>query len=167
MDQYLYCNQSKDKDDEVRGLSGGVDITLKMLSQTVKSTVPTSAPVNLLRTLNYDQQFTRTGLFVHPDSTPQIPRELSDVNHNAPPEIVKTGSADFSYKLAAVVCHLGDVQLGHYVAYRRGIHSGGSHIKGAGDMGSKWWLTSDSTVTRVSLQQVLSSEAYMLFYERY
>ncbi|KAK6968648.1 ubiquitin carboxyl-terminal hydrolase 30 [Biomphalaria glabrata] len=170
MDQYLYCNQRKEKGDEIRGLSGGVDATLKMLSQAVKPVAaPTSAPVNLLRTLNYDQQFTRTGLFVHPDRSPQIPRELSDVNHNAPPEIAKSGSTDFSYKLAAVVCHLGDVQLGHYVAYRRGIHSGenGNQAIGAGDMGNKWWLTSDSTVTRVSLQQVLSSEAYMLFYERY
>ncbi|CAL1541551.1 unnamed protein product [Lymnaea stagnalis] len=166
MDQYLYCNQGKEHE-ERNGLLGGVDITLQMLSQSAKPvTTPTSAPVNLLRTLNFDQHFTGTGLFVHPQRAPQIPRELSDVNHNAPPELIKTGSADFSYKLAAVVCHIGDIQLGHFVAYRRGIHSANETLKGAGDLGVKWWFTSDSSVTRVTQQQVLASEAYMLFYEK-
>ncbi|XP_059149131.1 ubiquitin carboxyl-terminal hydrolase 30-like [Physella acuta] len=163
MDPYLYCNQG----DSASRLLGGVDITMQMLSQSAKAvTTPTSAPVNLLRTLNFDQQFTRTGLFVDPQASPEIPREFSDVNHNAPPELYKVGSSDFSYKLAAVVCHIGDSQLGHFVAYRRGIHGGGQPLKGAGDLGSKWWYTSDSSVSRVSQQQVLSSEAYMLFYER-
>lgn len=136
------------------------------ISRTARPvTAPTSAAVNLLRTLNFDQQFTQTGLFLHPQRAPQIPSDLSDVNHNAPPEIIKSSAAEFSYRLAAVVCHLGDVQLGHFVAYRRGIHAGGN-VRGGNDLGSKWWLTSDSTVQRVSIQQVLSSEAYMLFYEK-
>ncbi|XP_059153290.1 ubiquitin carboxyl-terminal hydrolase 30-like [Physella acuta] len=152
MDPYLYCNQG----DSASRLLGGVDITMQI--------------------------------------------EFSDLNHNAPPpppELYKVGSSDFSYKLTAVVCHIGDSQLGHFVAYRRGIHSGGQSLKGAGDLGSKWWYTSDSTVSsggqslkgvgdlgskwwytvqvvvhvrqqlsRVSQQQVLSSEAYMLFYAR-
>ena len=125
---------------------------------------PASGPVNLLRTLNYDQQLTRTGLFVHPNMSPQIPQELSDVNHNAPPELVNSGHCDFAYRLAAVVCHLGDTQLGHFVAYRRGTHDGVS--AGADGLGSRWWLTSDASVRRVSVEQVTSSEAYMLFYER-
>ncbi|BFZ04547.1 hypothetical protein BsWGS_07586 [Bradybaena similaris] len=165
MDQYLYCRQRKGAGD-TGGLQGGMDLTLQMLSRTTRPvTAPTSAAVNLLRTLNFDQQFTQTGLFLHPQRAPQIPSDLSDVNHNAPPEIIKSSAAEFSYRLAAVVCHLGDVQLGHFVAYRRGIHTGGN-VRGGNDLGSKWWLTSDSTVQRVSIQQVLSSEAYMLFYEK-
>ena len=133
---------------------------------------PSSAPVNLLRTLHFDQQFTGTGLFLTSRGCPEIPRELSDINHNAPPEISTKfgcplyGQPEFSYKLAAVVCHLGDVQLGHFVTYRRGVHDGGVDLKGASSLSPKWWLTSDSTVRRVSTQQVFSSEAYMLFYER-
>lgn len=129
-------------------------------------TSPNSGPVNLLRTLNFDQQFTQTGLFVHPQQSPQIPRELSDINHNAPPDALKAGCSDFTYKLAAVICHLGDAQLGHFVSYRCGPHSTSTSHRSGGDVASKWWLTSDASVRRVSKHQVLSSEAYMLFYER-
>ncbi|XP_012935260.1 ubiquitin carboxyl-terminal hydrolase 30, partial [Aplysia californica] len=102
MDQYLFSNQNKAGGD-VSGLLGGADLTLQMLSQTSKTPpAPTSAPVNLLRTLNFDQHFTRTGLFVpQPHLSPQIPRELSDVNHNAPPEVLKTCGSEFAYRLAA------------------------------------------------------------------
>ncbi|CAG5118225.1 unnamed protein product [Candidula unifasciata] len=165
MDQFLYCRQRKGAGDAA-GLQGGMDITLHMLSRTSRAvSAPTSAAVNLLRTLNFDQQFTQTGLFLHPQRAPQIPSDLSDVNHNAPLEVIKSSTGEFSYRLAAVVCHLGDIQLGHFVAYRRGVHAGGD-VRGGGDLGAKWWLTSDSAVQRVSLQQVLSSEAYMLFYEK-
>ncbi|GFS17415.1 ubiquitin carboxyl-terminal hydrolase 30 [Elysia marginata] len=140
--------------------------------RSTPSPATSSAPVNLLRTLHFDQQFTGTGLFLTNRGSPEIPRELSDINHNAPPErFSKLGSSlsgqpEFAYKLAAVVCHLGDVQLGHFVTYRRGTYDGGAGLKGAGSLSAKWWFTSDSTVHRVSTQQVFSSEAYMLFYER-
>ena len=103
---------------------------------------------------------------------------MSDVNHNAPPELFKSAHSDFAYKLAAVINHLGDINSGHFTAYRKGIHAGveqeeeveGNSCeeakRGGAHLGRKWWLTSDSHVQRVSTDQVLSSEAYMLFYER-
>ncbi|KAK3793903.1 hypothetical protein RRG08_033479 [Elysia crispata] len=175
MDRYVYSHAGAG-DTNRDGLMGGSDLALQMIRPKAavisSAPPPSSAPVNLLRTLHFDQQFTGTGLFLTSRGCPEIPRELSDINHNAPPEISTKfgcplyGQPEFSYKLAAVVCHLGDVQLGHFVTYRRGVHDGGVDLKGASSLSPKWWLTSDSTVRRVSTQQVFSSEAYMLFYER-
>ncbi len=100
--------------------------------------------------------------------------------HVSPPELVKTMGCEFAYKLASVCCHLGDTELGHFVSYRRGCHSGGTsdHTGGVHDgglgaparggrgLGPRWWLTSDASVTRVSQDQVMAAEAYMMFYER-
>lgn len=175
MDRYVYSH-SGSGDSNKPGLVGGTDFAINFMrpraSSATPSPVPSSAPVNLLRTLHFDQQFTGTGLFLTNRGSPEIPRELSDINHNAPPEVTtnfnrsSSGQPEFAYKLSAVVCHLGDVQLGHFVTYRRGVHEGGVDLHGAASLSPKWWLASDSSVHRVSSQQVFSSEAYMLFYER-
>uniref|UniRef100_A0AAV1UEQ5 Ubiquitin carboxyl-terminal hydrolase n=1 Tax=Peronospora matthiolae TaxID=2874970 RepID=A0AAV1UEQ5_9STRA len=57
------------------------------------------------------------------------------------------------YDLAAVILHHGNERSGHFTAYRR-----------AGP--SQWFFVSDETVREVSVTDVLSSCAYMLFYER-
>jgi ubiquitin carboxyl-terminal hydrolase 30 len=51
---------------------------------------------------------------------------------------------------------LGDALSGHFVTYRRGGPANDS----------KWYYTSDSNVRQTELKEVLSSNAYMLFYER-
>ncbi|GFN99497.1 ubiquitin carboxyl-terminal hydrolase 30-like [Plakobranchus ocellatus] len=174
MDRYVYSHAGAGDTKTRQNLLGGADLALlRPRPQTTPVVQPaSSAPVNLLRTLHFDQQFTGTGLFLTSRGSPEIPRELSDINHNAPPEISTkldcppSRQPEFSYRLAAVVCHLGDVELGHFVTYRRGVHQGGANLKGAASLSPKWWLTSDSSVRRVSASQVFSSEAYMLFYER-
>lgn len=61
------------------------------------------------------------------------------------------------YRLLAVIVHGGDgANSGHFITYRRGslrsVH--------------KWFYTSDHFVKEVSIEEVLASPAYMLFYDR-
>ncbi|KAH8420645.1 hypothetical protein KR009_012418 [Drosophila setifemur] len=60
------------------------------------------------------------------------------------------------YRLLAVVVHSGDVNSGHFVTYRRGSLRN-TH---------RWFYTSDTIVREVSIDEVLSVPAYMLFYDR-
>lgn len=62
------------------------------------------------------------------------------------------------YRLLGLVVHSGGLSSGHYVACVRRESSRG------GD--SQWVLISDSMVSQVSLAEVLSQQAYVLFYER-
>lgn len=70
------------------------------------------------------------------------------------------------YRLVGVVEHSGTMGGGHYVAYVRG--GGGQRNKEADEKNENWtWYhASDAYVREVSLQEVLASEAYILFYER-
>uniref|UniRef100_U5ETS9 ubiquitinyl hydrolase 1 n=1 Tax=Corethrella appendiculata TaxID=1370023 RepID=U5ETS9_9DIPT len=60
------------------------------------------------------------------------------------------------YRLLAVIVHSGEANSGHFITYRRGALRN-SH---------KWYYTSDTIVKEVSIEDVLSSPAYMLFYDR-
>ena len=62
------------------------------------------------------------------------------------------------YNLCAVIVHLGEINSGHYITYRRGP-SGSKAEK-------KWFMTSDTAVQEVKLNVVLQSQAYILIYER-
>ncbi|EDO44586.1 predicted protein [Nematostella vectensis] len=64
------------------------------------------------------------------------------------------------YQLTAVTSHMGDVDDGHYVTYRRFVPS---HPD---ERGSLWLYTSDELVEVATHDQVFSSSAYMLYYER-
>lgn len=61
-----------------------------------------------------------------------------------------------AYRLVSVVVHVGDTETGHFITYRRGSMRN-MH---------KWYFTSDAAVREVSLNEVLQSVAYMLFYEK-
>ena len=61
----------------------------------------------------------------------------------------------------AVIVHLGDVEDGHYVTYRRFSPSPGSAENPTG-----WLYASDELVETASLGQVMSCSAYMLLYEK-
>nr|VDD59507.1 unnamed protein product [Brassica oleracea] len=69
------------------------------------------------------------------------------------------------YRLAGLVEHSGTMRGGHYVAYVRG--GGGKKVKESDSSSSSvWYNVSDAHVRQVSLDKVLHSEAYILFYER-
>lgn len=62
------------------------------------------------------------------------------------------GSSKLLYSLQAIAVHAGGANSGHYITYRK-INQ------------SRWVYTSDTSVYPVSWPTVMSSEAYMLFYE--
>uniref|UniRef100_A0A8C8SC62 Ubiquitin carboxyl-terminal hydrolase 30 n=1 Tax=Pelusios castaneus TaxID=367368 RepID=A0A8C8SC62_9SAUR len=68
----------------------------------------------------------------------------------------------YLYRLMAVVVHHGDMHSGHFVTYRRSPPSPKSPLA----VSNQWLWVSDDTVRKASLQEVLSSSAYLLFYER-
>ncbi|XP_067642016.1 ubiquitin carboxyl-terminal hydrolase 30 homolog [Eurosta solidaginis] len=60
------------------------------------------------------------------------------------------------YRLLSVVVHSGEASSGHFVTYRRGA------LRNA----HRWFYTSDTVVREVSIEEVLSVPAYLLFYDR-
>ncbi|XP_035784011.1 ubiquitin carboxyl-terminal hydrolase 30 homolog [Anopheles albimanus] len=60
------------------------------------------------------------------------------------------------YRLLAVIVHSGEANEGHFVTYRRGALRNSY----------KWYYTSDAVVREVTIEEVLNSSAYMLFYDR-
>ena len=62
------------------------------------------------------------------------------------------------YKLKSVVEHLGHINSGHYITYRRGPIATNRH--------NRWYLTSDDHIEEVDLNRVLKANPYMLFYEK-
>lgn len=59
------------------------------------------------------------------------------------------------YYLSGIVVHQGSLEWGHYIAYIRASCSPQQHL---------WYCCNDEHVTLVEEDQVLSSEAYLLFY---
>ncbi len=64
------------------------------------------------------------------------------------------------YMLRSVAVHRGGPASGHFVAYRRGPDAK------FGENADCWYYASDNHVRRATLEEVLASQAYMLFYER-
>lgn len=71
-------------------------------------------------------------------------------------------SSEYHFQLMAVLVHHGDMNSGHFVTYRRCPPSPHS----PSPFSSQWLWVSDDSVRKASLQEVLSSNAYLLFYER-
>jgi hypothetical protein len=63
-------------------------------------------------------------------------------------------SISTKYSLNAVIVHQGGAFGGHYIAYVRSAADG------------EWYHTSDSSVRRCTINDVLKCQAYMLFYTR-
>ena len=68
-----------------------------------------------------------------------------------------------NYSLRAVVVHLGAIDSGHYVTYRREPENIGQTEASSKP---RWFYTSDSAVREVTIEEVLNTNPYMLFYER-
>ncbi|CAO2822483.1 unnamed protein product [Amaranthus hypochondriacus] len=71
------------------------------------------------------------------------------------------------YRLIGVVVHSGTMRNGHYVAYVRGNDKQrGRSGEENGEGHSVWYYASDTYVRVTNLEEVLRSEAYILFYEK-
>lgn len=62
--------------------------------------------------------------------------------------------------------HSGSMKNGHYVAYIRGNKKNMMMNDAGGGDDYKWYYASDEHVHEVSWSEVLSSQAYILFYEQ-
>jgi ubiquitin carboxyl-terminal hydrolase 4/11/15 len=60
----------------------------------------------------------------------------------------------YLYDLFAVSNHFGGMAGGHYIAYAKNIHD------------KCWYKFDDSTVTKISDKEVVSKDAYVLFYRK-
>ncbi|RWS13036.1 ubiquitin carboxyl-terminal hydrolase 30-like protein [Dinothrombium tinctorium] len=108
-----------------------------------------------------DQYSTVTGLLGGTSSTLTLPKDISfqqsaTINTNAYNESNDFVTARYRYRLCSVIVHLGDALSGHFITYRRG---------GTSDE-NKWYYASDMNISQVTLREVLSNPAYMIFYER-
>jgi hypothetical protein len=72
----------------------------------------------------------------------------------------------YLYRLTGVVVHGGGLNSGHYIAYVRKqlTDSGDDDAKGSSK--SKWFYFSDTHYSEVPESEVLSKQAYLLFYQR-
>lgn len=73
---------------------------------------------------------------------------------------VSRSPSQYLFQLTAVLVHHGDMHSGHFVTYRRSPSP--PHLA----FSAQWLWVSDDSVRKASLHEVLSSNAYMLFYER-
>ncbi len=131
--------------------------------------VPYSGPVNLLKALNYHSRTAQTGLSLqirggredqHGAALVENPgvQRLAHAYNTEAALVDLSGSC--SYRLMAVVVHLGDVFSGHFVTYRRAPCENGQRFP------DRWLYTSDTLVKPATGTEVLGSNAYMLFYEK-
>merc|ERR1719348_170833 len=88
-------------------------------------------------------------------------RNLQSFSSNSygPSSLPSMSSSTMSlYSLKAVVVHMGGIQSGHYITYRKGPMGSKTN--------SRWFYTSDTIVKQVPFSEVARAPAYMLFYER-
>ena len=122
---------------------------------------PYSGPVNLLKALHWHAKSTLT---VSSNTAPQqrdsaqIQRLVQAYSVEAPPTMVLPGNM---YRLVAVVVHLGDINSGHFVTYRRAPSTIGQRFP------ERWLYTSDTLVRKASVTEVMDANAYMMFYEKF
>ncbi|KAM4577249.1 ubiquitin carboxyl-terminal hydrolase 30 isoform 2-T2 [Odontesthes bonariensis] len=76
--------------------------------------------------------------------------------------VFPSSSSEYLFQLTAVLVHHGDMHSGHFVTYRRSPSS----PRCSSPFSSQWLWVSDDSVRKANLHEVLSSNAYMLFYER-
>nr|XP_044988764.1 ubiquitin carboxyl-terminal hydrolase 30 isoform X3 [Jaculus jaculus] len=104
----------------------------------------------------------KTQIFMNGACSPSLLPALPPMMPFPLPAVPDYSSSTYLFRLMAVVVHHGDMHSGHFVTYRRSPPSAKSPLSTS----NQWLWVSDDTVRKASLQEVLSSSAYLLFYER-
>lgn len=104
----------------------------------------------------------KTQIFMNGACSPSLLPTLTPTMPFPLPAVPDYSSSTYLFRLMAVVVHHGDMHSGHFVTYRRSPPS----TKHPFSTSNQWLWISDDTVRKASLQEVLSSSAYLLFYER-
>lgn len=107
-------------------------------------TISTSTEINTNLDTNTKSSIT--------DKNKQTDNTNTGADNNADKNINSNPNSD-SYCLFAVVNHSGTIETGHYTAYIRQCRD-------------QWFKCDDHLITRASVQEVLQSEGYLLFYHR-
>lgn len=89
--------------------------------------------------------YTTSHKSTQPPSKPSASKPPSNSTHN-----MNCPGNSLAYELSGVIVHKGKIDSGHYVSYSR--------------EGNDWFMFDDSKVVLVSEADVLSAEAYLLFY---
>ncbi|CAH1801581.1 unnamed protein product [Owenia fusiformis] len=154
MDNYVYHKQALRPQEVSSRLVGGQEVKQDLVVPSTPKK-QRQVPSSYLRPSLTDPPLTRGPL--RPKEL-DIPSQSSHNLTNGNQINSYPGNSNHSdmYKLVSVVVHLGGVESGHFITYRRA----------PGEYSHKWLYTSDSMVKRVTLQEVMESEAYMLFYEK-
>uniref|UniRef100_A0A8C6Z9U4 Ubiquitin carboxyl-terminal hydrolase 30 n=1 Tax=Nothoprocta perdicaria TaxID=30464 RepID=A0A8C6Z9U4_NOTPE len=106
---------------------------------------------------------TKDGTAVKPSEQPCSTKSLFMNGACSPSFLMSPGTfPDLYLSYNLFVVHHGDMHSGHFVTYRRSPPSPKNPLS----VSSQWLWISDDTVRKASLQEVLSSSAYLLFYER-
>ncbi|XP_021561762.1 ubiquitin carboxyl-terminal hydrolase 30 [Carlito syrichta] len=104
----------------------------------------------------------KTQIFMNGACSPSLLPALAAPVPIPLPVVPDYSSSTYLFRLMAVVVHHGDMHSGHFVTYRRSPPSAKNPLSTS----NQWLWVSDDTVRKASLQEVLSSSAYLLFYER-
>jgi len=147
------CDKCKKKVDAVKHISIAhlpevLTIHIKRFHHTATSSYKLSQTVHFKETLDM-QPYLHRDHPLAPGSSEMTAAtgEVKANNSGIPPP--STG-----YDLFAVIRHSGSVSGGHYVCYAK------NHVTG------KWYCHDDEDTSPVSIEKVLSQEAYLLFYIR-
>lgn len=158
MSNYVYHKVAA-KESKKGVLGGGQQFLFGASSEPRAESFESAPSVTLLRTLNYDNRRTQNGLFIQPQMEDHS--RDSDVNHNGPASVSKSSDSSLTYRLCAVVVHIGNISSGHFITYRRSPNTVRSKRRT-----DKWLCCSDRKVVPANKMDVLAAEAYMLMYER-
>jgi len=127
--------------------------------------------------LNMDHFTTSSHLTMEPSKPLSRPRETEALRKedtqissradgdDADAQIIQNASLKistpiFDYALCAIVVHIGSHSSGHYLTFRRRPRA---HWKG---LSNDWFRISDEDVEPATIQEVMSSNPFLLFYER-
>lgn len=118
--------------------------------------LPIVASFHLKRFEHSNRQHKKISTFVsfplYLDMSPfRASRKSKNGNNNNPPAACDDENS--RYCLFAVVNHSGTIETGHYTVYIRQCRD-------------QWFKCDDHLITRASVQEVLQSEGYLLFYHK-
>jgi ubiquitin C-terminal hydrolase len=77
---------------------------------------------------------------------------ITDFNINSYMSEYSSKMANYSYDLYGVANHVGNMNGGHYFSYTKSITD------------NKWYCLDDSTVSLIPEEDIVTKNAYMLFY---
>ncbi|KAG0780043.1 hypothetical protein G6F22_010298 [Rhizopus arrhizus] len=169
IEQAIQANRIEDEEIECIRASGGVSSKQVMIAKP-----PRILCLHVSRSayMNTGMVYKNPCRLIFPEYLDVAPYTTGGHLNTIDPRLpISTGrSARVLYKLMSVVVHYGSHSFGHFVAYKRRIYTdqcGCNKCQKKENYRSQedWYRISDTKVDRCDLENVLSSNPYMLIYE--